>query len=79
MMAVPQSGSAKVYHSGRRRYLTLKAACRDAARVKVKAALLEMGADPFEQDEWWCTRVDRLSRLYLRWARISEARQGDDQ
>ena len=72
-MALPKAETAIVFHSGRRRYFSLSAACRDMARAKVFAALDGMGEDPALSEDWWRPRVDRLSRLYLRWAKL-EAR-----
>ena len=70
-MGLPVATTATVYHSGRRRYFSLRSACRDMARIKVFAALDGMGEDPANSENWWRPRVDRLARLYLRWAKIS--------
>lgn len=72
---LPVAMQATVYSSGRRRYLTLKAACRDMARQRVFDALHEMGEyQPYDED-WWRPRVDRLTRLYVRWCRLSITRE----
>lgn len=62
---------AVTYWSGRRRYLTLKAACRDAARMRVYTAVRDMGDELAGTSDWWQPRVDRLARLYYRWAKVS--------
>ena len=63
------SQPAIVFHSGRRRYLTLKAACRDAARRKVFARLHENGDEISGNEDWWKPRVERLARFYAWQAR----------
>lgn len=70
-MAVPSAHHATVYHSGRRRYVTLAGACRDAARQRVFRAVRENGDDLHDCEDWWRPRVDRLARLYIRWAKCS--------
>jgi hypothetical protein len=68
----PRQESVTAYHSGRRRYFSLKAACRDMARQRVFRALHEMGESKPYDDDWWRPRVDRLTRFYVRWAKIAK-------
>jgi len=62
--------AATVYRGGRRRYLTLKAACRAEARQMAMRAMSNAGCHPDEYDALYRAKVERVARaLELRFKR----------